>query len=81
MCLYTKAVMQMYHLVEPGHPEICTAEEQHQHQPKEPGCQLAVAIYAGTQQCGQGFAEQHALGAYHPAEQGVANWQCLHPAM
>ena len=68
-------------LVEAGNPEVCTAEEEDQHQPEEPGAELAVAVYGGAHQRGQGLAEQNALCADHAAEQGVADGQSLHPAM
>ena len=68
-------------LVEACNPEVCTAEEEDQHQPEEPGTKLAVTVYGGAHQRGQGFAEQNALCADHAAEQGVADGQSLHPAM
>lgn len=68
-------------LVEACNPEVCTTEEEEQHQPEEPGTKLAVAVYGGAQQRGQGFAEQNTLCANHAAEQGVADGQSLHPAM
>ena len=68
-------------LVEAGNPEVCTTEEEDQHEPEEPGTKLAVAVYGGAHQRGQGFAEQNALCADHAAEQGVADGQRLHPAV
>ncbi len=68
-------------LVEAGNPEVCTTEEEDQHKPEEPGAELAVAVYGGAHQRGQGLAEQNALCADHAAEQGVADGQSLHPAM
>ena len=71
----------MADLIEACNPEVCTAEEEEQNQPEEPGAQLAVAVYGSAQQRGQGFAEQHTLCAYHAAEQGVADRKSFHPAM
>ena len=67
-------------LVQAGDPEVCTAEEEDQNEPQEPGIQLTVAVYGCAQQCGKSLAEQDALGANHATEKGVADRQGFHPA-
>lgn len=71
----------MAHLVEAGHPEVCTTEEKEQDNPEKPGVQLAVAVQGGAQQSGKGFAEQDALSTDHAAEEGVGDRQSLDPAV